>query len=73
MHQVKSKMGVKKHFLKAMRFEPSSLGIPLDTHDCVTLFNSSRAIKLADNTTVICLITNDNETAYRREVENLER
>ena len=35
------------------------------THDCVALHASKSIIKFADNTTVVGLITNNNETAYR--------
>ena len=38
----------------------------------MALFSSNQVIKFADETTVIGLITNDDETSYRREVENLE-
>ena len=51
----------------------SPLLYSLYTHDCVALFGSNRVIKFADDTTVIGLITNDDETAYRSEVENLEK
>ena len=50
----------------------SPLLYSLYTHDCVALFSSNQVIKFADNTTVIGLIIYDDETAYRREVENLE-
>ena len=50
----------------------SPLLYSLYTHDCVASFNTNQVIKFADDTTVIGLITNDDETAYRREVEILE-
>ena len=51
----------------------SPLLYSLYTHDCVALFGSNRVIKIADDTTVIGLVTNDDETAYRSKVENLEK
>jgi hypothetical protein len=38
------------------------------THDCVATHASNSLIKFADNTTVVGLITNTNNTAYREEV-----
>ena len=43
----------------------------LFTHDCVAMHNSNSIIKFADDTTVIGLITNNDETAYREEVRAL--
>jgi hypothetical protein len=47
----------------------------LFTHDCVVTYKSNTIIKLADATTVVGLITGDNETgrrsAYREEVSDL--
>ena len=40
----------------------------LFTHDCVAQHSSNSIIKFADDTTVVGLITNDDETAYREEV-----
>ena len=39
----------------------------LFTHDCVAMHASNSIIKFADNTTVVGLSTNNNETAYREE------
>ena len=43
----------------------------LFTHDCVATNVPNSIIKFADNTTVVGLITNNNETAYREEVRAL--
>ncbi|KAI3369483.1 hypothetical protein L3Q82_007490 [Scortum barcoo] len=43
----------------------SPLLYSLFTHDCVATHSSNTIIKFADNTTVIGLITGDDETAYR--------
>ena len=43
----------------------------LFTHDCVAMHASNSTIKFADDT-VIGLITNNAETAYREEVRALE-
>ena len=40
----------------------------LFTHDCVAMHTSNSIINFADNTTVVGLITNNDETAYREEV-----
>jgi hypothetical protein len=40
----------------------------LFTHDRVAMHASNSIIKFVDYTTVVCLITNSNETAYREEV-----
>jgi hypothetical protein len=40
----------------------------LFTHDCVAKHGSNTIIKFADNTTVVGLITDNDETAYREEV-----
>ncbi|KAI3355726.1 hypothetical protein L3Q82_004316 [Scortum barcoo] len=45
----------------------SPLLYSLFTHDCVATHSSNTIIKFADNTTVIGLITGDDETAYREE------
>jgi hypothetical protein len=43
----------------------------LFTHDCVAKHNSNTIIKFADDTTVVGLITDNNETAYSAEVREL--
>ena len=43
----------------------------LFTHDCVAMHASNSFIKFADDTTVVGLITNNDETAYREEVKAL--
>ena len=43
----------------------------LFTHDCVAMHASKSIIKFADDTTVVGLITNNDETAYREEVRAL--
>jgi hypothetical protein len=43
----------------------------LFTHDCMIMHTSNTIIKFADNTTVIGLIPDNNETAYREEVRDL--
>ncbi|KAI3354999.1 hypothetical protein L3Q82_004799 [Scortum barcoo] len=45
----------------------SPLLYSLFTHDCVATHSSNTIIKFADDTTVIGLITGDDETAYREE------
>ncbi|KAL3046708.1 hypothetical protein OYC64_004653 [Pagothenia borchgrevinki] len=49
----------------------SPLLYSLFTHDCVATHSSNTIVKFADDTTVIDQITDDDETAYREEVENL--
>ena len=49
----------------------SPLLYSLFTHDCVAKHASNLIIKFADDTTVVGLITNDDETAYREEVRAL--
>jgi hypothetical protein len=46
----------------------SPLLYSLFTHDCVAKHASNSIIKFVDNTTVVGLITNNDETAYRKEV-----
>jgi hypothetical protein len=46
----------------------SPLLYSLFTHDCVAPHASNSIIKFADDTTVVGLITNNDETAYREEV-----
>jgi hypothetical protein len=43
----------------------SPLLYSLFTHDCVGMYASNSITKFADNTTVVGLITNNDETAYR--------
>jgi hypothetical protein len=43
----------------------------LFTHDCVATHASNSIIKFADDTTVVGLVTNNDETAYREEVKAL--
>ena len=43
----------------------------LFTHDCVAMHASNSIIKFADHTTVVGLITNNDETAYWEEVRAL--
>ena len=42
-------------------------------YDCVATFNSTTIIKFADDTVVVGLISNNDETAYLQETKNLER
>ena len=49
----------------------SPLLYSLFTHDCVVMHASNSIIKLADDTTVLGLITNNDKTAYREEVRAL--
>ena len=49
----------------------SSLLYSLFTHDCTQRHNSNTIIKFADDTTVVGLITDNDETAYREEVRDL--
>jgi hypothetical protein len=43
----------------------------LFTHDCMAMHASNSIIKFADDTTVVGLITNNDETDYRQEVRAL--
>ncbi len=43
----------------------------LFTHDCCAFFPSNHIVKFADDTTVLGLINNNDETAYRNEVQHL--
>jgi hypothetical protein len=43
----------------------------LFTHDCVAKQDSNTIIKFADDTTVVGLVTDNDETAYREEVREL--
>jgi hypothetical protein len=49
----------------------SPLLYSLFTLNCVTAHHSNTLIKFADDTTVVCLITDDDETAYREVVSDL--
>ena len=49
----------------------SPLLYSLFTHDCVVRHDSNTIINFADDTTVVGLITDNNETAYREEVRDL--
>ncbi len=49
----------------------SPLLFMLLTHDCTTKFSSNHIIKFADDTTVVGLISNNDETHYREEVAQL--
>ena len=43
----------------------------LFTHDCMAKHDSNTIIKFADDTTVVILITDNDETAHREEVRDL--
>ncbi len=47
--------------------------ISLYTHDCTATHSSNVIVKFADDTTVIGLITDNDETAYREEVSTLTK
>ncbi len=49
----------------------SPLLFTLLTHDCTAKFSSNHIIKFADDTSVVGLISNNNETHYREEVAQL--
>ncbi len=49
----------------------SPLLYSLYTHDCVATHSSNVIIKFADDTTVVGLITDNDESAYREEVHTL--
>ena len=49
----------------------SPLLYSLFTHDCVATHAPNSILKFADNTTVVGLITNNEETDYREEVSAL--
>ncbi len=49
----------------------SPLLFTLLTHDCTAKFSSNHIIKFADDTTVVGLISNNDETHYREEVAQL--
>lgn len=50
----------------------SPLLFSLYTYDCRPSYETYTIIKSADDTIVVKRITNNNESAYRAEVENLE-
>lgn len=41
------------------------------THDCLTKYATNHIVRFADDTTVMGLIRDDNDLAYREEVEQL--
>lgn len=49
----------------------SPLLFTLMTHDCCARFTSNHIIKFADDTTVVGLISDDDDSAYREEVHQL--
>ena len=49
----------------------SPLLLSLFTHDCMAKHDSNTIIKFANDTTVVGLITNNDETSYREEVRDL--
>lgn len=51
----------------------SPLLFTLLTHDCTPTHSSNHLVKFADDTTLVGLITNGDETHYRKEVELLTR
>ncbi len=51
----------------------SPLLYSLYTHDCTATHSSNVIVKFADDTTVIGLITENDETAYREEVSTLTK
>ncbi|KAI2645345.1 hypothetical protein H4Q32_028858 [Labeo rohita] len=51
----------------------SQLLFTLLTHDCTAKFSSNHIIKFADDTTVVGLISNNDETHYREEVAQLAK
>ncbi len=51
----------------------SPLLYSLYTHDCTATHSSNVIVKFADDTTVIGLITDNDETAYREEVSTLNK
>ncbi|KAK3540961.1 hypothetical protein QTP86_007365 [Hemibagrus guttatus] len=49
----------------------SPLLFTLLTHDCAAIHSSNHIIKFTDDTTVVSLNSNNNESAYREEVQRL--
>ncbi len=47
--------------------------LPVHTHDCTATHSSNVIVKFEDDTAVIGLITDNNETAYREEVSTLTK
>jgi len=43
----------------------------LFTHDCEATHSSNTVLKFTDDTTVVVLITNNDETHYREEIQHL--
>ncbi len=55
-----------------LRPQPTPV-LPVHTHDCTATHSSNVIVKFADDTTVIGLITDNDETAYREEVSTLTK
>ncbi len=73
---VGSNPGLLQHFISAEPQHWCSAGLrshSLYTHDCTATHSSNVIIKFADDTTVIGLITDNDETAYRAEVSTLTK
>ena len=51
---------------------PSPLLYSLFPHDCVAKHDSNTIVKFVDDTTLVGLITDNDETAYREEVRDLQ-
>src|SRR4029434_1268896 len=49
----------------------SPLLFSLFTHDCAATHSSNLIVKFADDTTIVDLITGNDESAYREEVDTL--
>ncbi|KAK3524525.1 hypothetical protein QTP70_029836 [Hemibagrus guttatus] len=49
----------------------SPLRFTLLTHDCAAMHSSNHIIKFTDDMTVVCLISKNDESAYRGEVQQL--
>jgi hypothetical protein len=47
---------------------PSPLLYSMFAHDCIPRYNSNTVIVFSDDSTVVGLITDNDETAYREEV-----
>ncbi len=45
--------------------------VTLFTHDCVEIHPSNAIVKFADDTTIVGLISENEETAYREEVQHI--
>ncbi len=60
-----------QHWCSAgLRPQPTPV-LPVHTHDCTAKHSPSIIVKFTDDTTVIGLITDNDETAYREEVSTL--